>query len=103
MRPYIRENSIVINTGSFFMHGYTIETTFHKRANPDKTNVTVIYLRNREAQRLLQVSWNRVNLENTAHPKYLGVTLDVEIQTSHGYAYHQDEGTYTKQLFEEFT
>ena len=46
------------------------------RANPDKTQVTAFHLRNREAKRSLQVSWNRVDLENTDTPKYLGVTLD---------------------------
>ena len=46
------------------------------RANPDKTQVTAFHLRNREAKRLLQVSWNGVDLKNTDTPKYLGVTLD---------------------------
>ena len=46
------------------------------RANPDKTQVTAFHLRNREAKRSLQVSWNGVDLENTDTPKYLGVTLD---------------------------
>ena len=46
------------------------------RANPDMTQVTAFHLRNREAKRSLQVSWNGVDLENTDTPKYLGVTLD---------------------------
>ena len=46
------------------------------RANPNKTQVTAFHLRNREAKRSLQVSWNGVDLENTDTPKYLGVTLD---------------------------
>ena len=45
-------------------------------ANPDMTQVTAFHLRNREAKRSLQVSWNGVDLENTDTPKYLGVTLD---------------------------
>ena len=45
-------------------------------ANPDKRQVTAFHLRNREAKRSLQVSWNGVDLENTDTPKYLGVTLD---------------------------
>ena len=45
-------------------------------ANPDKTQFTAFNLRNREAKRSLQVSWNGVDLENTDTPKYLGVTLD---------------------------
>ena len=46
------------------------------RANPDKTQVTAFHLRNREAKRSLEVSWNGVDLENTDTPKYLGVTLN---------------------------
>ena len=45
-------------------------------ANPDKTQVTAFHLRNKEANRSLKVEWNRTKLENTPHPKYLGVTLD---------------------------
>ena len=45
-------------------------------ANPDKTQVTAFYLSNKEANRSLKVEWNRTKLENTPHPKYLGVTLD---------------------------
>ena len=44
--------------------------------NPDKRHVTAFHLRNREAKISLKVSWNGVDLENTTHPKYLGVTLD---------------------------
>ena len=51
----------------------TTETSL--RANPDKTQVTAFHLRNREAKRSLKVSWNGVDLENTMHSKYLGVTL----------------------------
>ena len=46
------------------------------RANPDKTQVTAFHLRNREVKRSLNIAWNGVDLENTAYPKYLGVTLD---------------------------
>ena len=46
------------------------------RANPDKMQVSAFHLRNREARRSLKVSWNRVDLENTTYPTYLGVTLD---------------------------
>ena len=47
-----------------------------KTQSPDKTQVTAFHLRNREAKRSLQVTWNGVDLENTDTPKYLGVTLD---------------------------
>ena len=43
-------------------------------ANPDKTQFTAFHLRNKEANRSLKVEWNRTELENTPHPKYLGVT-----------------------------
>ena len=46
------------------------------RANPDKPQVTAFHLRNKEAKGTLKVKWNRTDLENTPHPKYLGVTLD---------------------------
>ena len=46
------------------------------RANPDKTQVTAFHLRNKDSNRSLKVEWNRTKLENTPHPKYLGVTLD---------------------------
>ena len=46
------------------------------RANPDKTQVTSLHLKNRESKRTLEVKWNNKNLVNTPHPKYLGVTLD---------------------------
>ena len=45
-------------------------------ANPDKTQVTAFHLRDKETNRSLKVEWNRTKLENTPHPKYLGVTLD---------------------------
>ena len=38
-------------------------------ANPDKTQVTAFHLRNREAKRSLEISWNGVDIENTTHPK----------------------------------
>ena len=46
------------------------------RANLDKTQVTSYHLKNREAKRTLEVKWNNTDLENTPHPKYIGVTLD---------------------------
>ena len=45
------------------------------RAYPDKTQVTVFHLRNKEANRSLKVEWTRTEMENTPHPKYLGITL----------------------------
>ena len=41
-----------------------------------KTQVTAFHLRNKDAKRSLKVVWNKTELENTIHPKYLGVRLD---------------------------
>ena len=48
----------------------------HLRANPSKTQECTFHLRNREANRKLDVSWSGTLLENCNHPVYLGVTLD---------------------------
>ena len=44
--------------------------------NSDKKQVTAIHLRNRDTKTSLNVPWKGVDLENTAQPKYLGVTFD---------------------------
>ena len=46
----------------------------HLRANPDKTQTCVFHLRNRKANRQLNIE--RKKLEHTPSPIYLGVTLD---------------------------
>ena len=48
----------------------------HLRANPDKTHTCVFHLRNRKANRQLNISWCGKKLEHTPSPIYLGVTLD---------------------------
>ena len=48
----------------------------HLRANPSKTQVCAFHLRNREANRKLNVSWSGSPLEHCNNPVYLGVTLD---------------------------
>ena len=58
------------------------------RANLDKTQVTAFHLRNREVKRSLNIAWNGIDLENTAYPKYLGVTLDRTLN----YKQHIQEG-----------
>ena len=50
--------------------------TNNLRANPEKTQVTVFHLMNKGAKITVTVKWNRTYLEDTPHPKYLGVTLD---------------------------
>ena len=44
--------------------------------NPDKTQTCVFHLRNRKANRQLNISWCGKKLEHTPSPIYLGVTLD---------------------------
>ena len=55
-------------------------TTYYKsnslRVKLDKTQVTSLHLKNREAKRTLEVKRNDTGLENTPHPKYLDVILD---------------------------
>ncbi|CAH1258394.1 Hypp2004 [Branchiostoma lanceolatum] len=50
----------------------------HLRANPDKTQMSVFHLKNREANRQLRVCWQGKWLSSTSKPVYLvlGVTLD---------------------------
>ena len=48
----------------------------HLRANPDKTQTCVFHLRNRKANRQLNISWCGKKLEHNPSPIYLGVTLD---------------------------
>ena len=46
------------------------------KANPSKTQVCCFHLKNREANRPLNIIWHGKKLESTAYPKYLGVTFD---------------------------
>ena len=45
------------------------------KANPSKTKVCSFHLKNREANRPLNIIWHGKKLKNTAYPKYLGITL----------------------------
>ena len=54
----------------------TYYDTNQLRANPSKTQVCAIHLRNREAKRELNVVWNGTRLSNTTTPVYLGIHLD---------------------------
>ena len=51
------------------------------RANPNKTQVTAFHLRNREAKRSLQVSWNGMDMENTSR----GISLQRPLTFSISY------------------
>ena len=54
----------------------------HLRANPDKTQTCVFHLRNRKANRQLNISWCGKKLEYTPSPIYLGVTFDRTLRYS---------------------
>jgi len=51
--------------------------------NPNKTEVSTLHLRNKEAKRTIRVIWGGVEIENTEHPKYLGVALDRTLLFKH--------------------
>ena len=46
------------------------------RANPSKTQVCAFHLKNRYANKKLNIPWNGKQIQHCAHPVYLGVTLD---------------------------
>ena len=48
----------------------------HLRPNPVKTQLTAFHLKNRHADRNLNVTWNGMKLDHTNSPVYLGITLD---------------------------
>ena len=83
---YVDDLCVTAQYPSFIEVEHTIEEALDKltiyyrsnslRANPCKTQVTTFHLKNREANRTLEVKWNNTDLENTPHPSYLGVTLD---------------------------
>ena len=62
----------------------------HLRANPDKTQPCVFHLRNRKANRHLNISRCGKKQEYTPSPIYLGVTLDRTLKLQH--SHHESEG-----------
>lgn len=48
----------------------------HLKPNPNKTQVCAFHLRNREARRELDITWQGKQLQHCPTPVYLGVTLD---------------------------
>ena len=48
----------------------------HLRPNPANTQLTAFHLKNRQAYRKLNVTWNGTKLDHTHSPVYLGITLD---------------------------
>ena len=50
-------------------------TTNQLRANPTKTQVSLLHMRNRECGKPLNISWNGVNLTHCNLPVDLGITL----------------------------
>ena len=64
---------------TFLMVEDTIEEVFSELTKYYRQTIcrkTQRRLRNRDAKRSLARVWNGVDMENTPHPKYLGVTLD---------------------------
>ena len=51
----------------------------HLRPNPAKTQLTALHLKNRHADRKLNVTWNGMKLDHTNSPVYLGITLDLSL------------------------
>ena len=51
----------------------------HPRANPAKTQLTAFHLKNHQADRKLNVTWNGTTLDHTHSHVYLGITLDRSI------------------------
>ena len=48
----------------------------HLRPNPAKTQLTAFHLKNHQADRKLNVTWNGTKLDHTHSPVYFGITLD---------------------------
>ena len=55
----------------------------HLRPNPAKTQLTAFHLKNRLADRKLNVTWNGTKLDHTHSPVYLGITLDRSLTYRH--------------------
>ena len=85
------------------MNSHNTTETIVLCAIADNTTIITFHLRNREGKRSFKVSWNRVDLENTTHPKYLGVTIDRMLSYKLAHTKHQDEGSYLQQPFEEIS
>ena len=54
----------------------------HLCANPNKIQTCVFHLRDRKANRQLNISWCGKKLEHTPSPIYLGITLDITLSYS---------------------
>lgn len=53
------------------------------KPNPTKTRVCAFHLKNRQVDRKPKIEWQRKELENSAHPTYLGVTQDRSLTYKH--------------------
>ena len=54
----------------------------HLKPNPAKTQICCFHLRNRDAKRKLDVTWNGLELDHYPNLIYLGVTLDRWVSSS---------------------
>lgn len=62
-------NLALVNLHEYYEHNAL-------RPNPSKTQSCAFHLRNREANRELNISWKDVTIQHCNFPRYLGVTLD---------------------------
>ena len=58
---------------------YDYNTTDQLHANPTKTKISLLHLRNRECGKPLNISWNGVTLTDCNLPVYTCVTLDITL------------------------
>ena len=54
-------------------------STNHLKPNPANTQICCFHLRNRDAKRKLDVTWNGLELDHYTNHIYLGVTLDCKL------------------------
>ena len=66
--------------------------------NSNKTQITAFYLRHSEVKRSLKVSWNGVDLENTALPKHFDVMFDMTLSDNQHVQYTKMNVSYPHNL-----
>ena len=94
-QPSFKQTEDMIEDARGELTQYYRNNSLH--GNPDQTQAIAFHLKNKETKRKLDVTWNGTVLKNTAHPKYLGVTLDRTFSYKKHNTQHEDEGGYPKQ------
>ena len=77
IRPAFEQVENTLDSGLNELGAYYKEN--HPLANPAKTQLTAFHLKNRQADRKLNVTWNGTKLDHTHSPVYLSITLDRSI------------------------